>query len=669
MTQVRWEADSQRIVGIGASAGGLDALKQLVAGLPRDSGLSFVILQHLPPAQTGVLATLLAPVSPLPVSNAMPQHRLAPDSIVIVPPLTGAEIHGGAIELRPMDGGRAGHPIDLLFSSLAQVAGDRAIGIVLSGTGYDGTYGLRQILAAGGSTVVQEPATAQFDDMPRNAIAMNAATLVLAPGDIGRELASLPARTATRRPSELDRKIDSVLLARYAPAAVVVDEALDVVQFRGRTGPYLEPPPGPPQQGVLAMARAGIAGELRDALERAKRADVAVRHEGITLRDGHEFRTVNLDVTPVRTVPHGPRHFLVVFESTMDELRASRAARDQATAIVEAVPTPLVVVDGDLQIVSFNRAFADLFGGRSGDVMKLGRWHVEGLQERLLSTLRTGDGFDDLETEYSSGDRTLILQLAARRLPGAPQLLIGIADIGPLREAEQAREANRRERDAFLGAVSHELRTPLSAIMLWTEALRGFTQDDPRRADAIGAIVDATRSETQLVDDLLDLALSRTDGLGVVPEVVDGTALVRDVLANLSPAAAEKQLVLESALGEATLIADPRRLRQIVTNLVGNAIKFTPPGGTITVSLEYREHSVVLRVHDTGAGLPPDAVAHAFEPFWQADGSTTRTHGGLGIGLALVRHLVDRHGGTIAVASDAGHGTTFTVHFPMLAAR
>ena len=154
-----------------------------------------------------------------------------------------------------------------------------------------------------------------------------------------------------------------------------------------------------------------------------------------------------------------------------------------------------------------------------------------------------------------------------------------------------------------------------------------------------------------------------------MPEPLDATGVVRDVLASLSPSARENQLEVASALGETTLVADPRRLRQIVTNLVGNAIKFTPPGGTIDVSLETRDGSVVLRVHDTGEGLPPDAVAHAFEPFWQADGSTTRSHGGLGIGLALVRHLVDRHGGTISVASDAGHGTTFTVRFPLLASR
>ena len=627
MRPVRWDAAPQRIVGIGASTGGLEALRLLVAGLPHDAGMSFVILQHLPPAQMGPLATLLGPHSSLPVVEAGPRHRPRPNTIVIVPALVGAEIHDGAIELRPLEGGRLHHPIDLLFASLAQVAGDRAIGIVLSGTGSDGTYGLRQILAAGGSTIVQEPATARFDEMPRSAIAMNAATLVLAPGDIGRELASLHSRVAARHPSELERKVDGLLLARYAPASVVVDEGFELVQLRGRTGPYLEPLPGSSARDVLAMAREGIAAELRDALERARAGDIAVRHEGITLRDGRETRIVNLDVTPVRDIAHGTRQFLVVFESIVDDLRASQVARDQATAIVEAVPTPLAVVDDRLQIVSFNRAFADLFPSRTGDLLRLGHWHAPGIRERLLEALGSGEGFEHLETEHTDGDRRHLFQLAARRLPGAPQLLIGIADIGPFREAEDAREANRRERDAFLGAVSHELRTPLSAIILWTEALRGFTRDDPRTKDAIGAIAEAARSETQLVDDLLDLALSRTDGLSVVPEPLDATGVVRDVLASLSPSARENQLEVASALGETTLVADPRRLRQIVTNLVGNAIKFTPPGGTIDVSLETRDGSVVLRVHDTGEGLPPDAVAHAFEPFWQADGSTTRSHG------------------------------------------
>src|SRR3954453_23390490 len=157
MSVARWDGHSQRVVGIGASAGGLDALKQLVAGLPLDSGLAFVILQHLPPKQIGKLAALLAPASTLPVSDASSAHRLEPNTVVVVPPYTTARLYRGAITLRQVKGVRPTKPIDALFVSLAETLGDRAVGIVLSGTGDDGTAGLRQILDAHGTTIVQDP--------------------------------------------------------------------------------------------------------------------------------------------------------------------------------------------------------------------------------------------------------------------------------------------------------------------------------------------------------------------------------------------------------------------------------------------------------------------------------------------------------------------------------
>src|SRR5689334_18957355 len=179
----------QRVVGVGASAGGLDALKQLVGAVPADTGLAFVVLQHLPPSQVGQLASLLAGATTLPVIDAANGHRIEPNTILVVPPHTSACLFRGALVLRTAKpGARPRQPIDTLFSSIADVLRERGVGVVLSGTAHDGTEGLRAIRAAGGLTFAQEPSTAQFDEMPRSAIAAGVAEIVLSPAQIGDEL-------------------------------------------------------------------------------------------------------------------------------------------------------------------------------------------------------------------------------------------------------------------------------------------------------------------------------------------------------------------------------------------------------------------------------------------------------------------------------------------------
>jgi signal transduction histidine kinase len=214
--------------------------------------------------------------------------------------------------------------------------------------------------------------------------------------------------------------------------------------------------------------------------------------------------------------------------------------------------------------------------------------------------------------------------------------------------------------------VSHELRTPLSAILLWAEALRGLDDSDPRRLRAIETIEQCARAEAQLVDDLLDLALSRTSELAVKLVAVDPSVVIEAAIEAARPDADAKQIAIETTLASGPkIVADPRRLRQIASNLLGNAIKFTPEGGKVAIALARDRGAMELRVRNTGPGIPPEFISRAFEAFSQADSSSTRIHHGLGIGLALVRHFVVRQGGTIDVASlGAAEGTTFTVRIP-----
>ncbi len=1125
----------QRVVGIGASAGGLDALRQLVGKLPRDSGLAFVILQHLPPGQTGLLAGLLASTTPLPVVDVTSGHRIEPNTILVVPAHTSAALSHGALVLHTAKAGtRPELPIDGLFASLAAVLRENAVGVVLSGTQSDGTEGLRAIHAAGGLTFAQDPATAQFDDMPRAAITAGVVQTVLSPAEIGAALGALgtppervaeppglehvleqlreasgvdfssykrstierrlarrlakhqlssleaysaflvanpeearsvyedllihvteffrdgpmlemlvgrlapggdvavrvwvpgcstgeevyslamllverfgerrevqlfgsdlsehaidcarigrypesvaaqvgaerlarffkrdgdgyrinreirercifarhdlvtdppfsrldavscrnvliyldgslqrrviplfhyalnqpgflllgraesigdledlfatvdgDARLFARKPAsrpvltfplagqlgrlplrssassvytplQLQHEIDQILLARYSPPCVVVDERLDIIQFRGRTGAYLEPPPGHPEHNLLRMARPGLASELPLAVQSARRDDLPVRRANLAIGD-HRF---DLEVVPLRATDHAARHFLILFEavvaplaakltngaaapsilddrelerlrqelsatkeylhvvvtqhlattedlgvaneelqSTNEELQSSneelqtakeelqssneeletvneelaignarlgevnddlanvlasveiaiimvdierrirrftpraravmkliagdigrpiadlkptveapgldaaiakvietlvlhesevrdpdgacyrmqirpyrtsgdqirgavitfvditalRAAHDYATAIIETVPTPIVVLDDRLRIESANPAF---YAGAQPD------WSAPSLRARLDEVVATGTGFDDLEV--SRAER--LLRLGARLIPGSRSLLVGIADITERRRLERAR-------GAFLDAVSHELRTPLAAILLWAQALRSLPADDPRRAGAIETIVECVGVEARLVDDLIEVASSRSGHLNVELESIDPCPVIEAAVAALRSDADAKQIAVDVVcVPSAPIGVDPRRLRQIAVSLISNAIKFTPVGGHVWIELVRDGVGMELRVRDTGPGIAPELLATVFEPFSQGDDSRTRAHRGLGIGLALARHLVERHQGTIVASSPGyGHGTTVTVRIP-----
>ena len=1156
-----------RVVGVGASAGGLDALTRLVASLPSDAGLAVVVLQHLPPDQHPLLAELLRAATSLPVIEVGERAEIVPNTILVVPARTCAEMSNGtSLIARVLDSGeRPRLPIDWLFRSFAQVLGERAIGVVLSGTASDGTEGLRAIRDAGGVTIAQEPSTAQFDEMPRSAIAAGVVELVLAPDEIGAELGVLarsafhreprdgqagievvldqlreasgidftsykrstierrlarrlgqlhlgslteyseyltthPEESATvyedllihvteffrdspvldraiswladpprvkraqdpvriwvpgcstgeevysiamlaierlgpSRPiqlfgtdlseraietarigrypdaivarigaerlarffhrdelgyqirrevrercvfarhdlvtdppfSKLDlvscrnlliylgpklqerviplfhyaleqpgilllgsaetiggfeelfdvvdaearlyvrkiaprtsltfpqagqlgrqpwrrgpdrrstpdvvRDVDHLLLARYGPPCVLVDDNLDVVQFRGRTGTFLEPPPGQPQHNLLRMAREGLSPALRLAIDQARTTNTTARQPGLRIGEPGAERTVDLEVVPIRTSAEAGRHFLVIFEehtaegppeklaiapadrgevarlrdelaatrdfletraaqhlatseqlglaneelqSTNEELQSTneelqtakeelqstneeletlndelqhgnadlrelnddltnvlasveiamiivdtarrirrftpkaravinliggdvgrpiadlkpsvdvpgldaqiadvietlvlhesevahadgtvyrmqirpyrsldhriggaviafvditglRAARDHARAIVEAVPTPLVVLDERLRILSANHAFRTAFelAEPTGTaLLELGEWGAD-LRTHLEAVLFRGAVLDELALEFRGRDgRPRALQASARAMPSidkAARIVLGISDVTERRNLEVLRQAAALERASFLDAISHELRSPLGVILLWAHAIRELPHADPRRLQGIDTIIEAARAQSQNVDDLLDLSLARTTQLSVSLAALDPAPIVRSAVDAAMPSANAKQLAVElRAEAGLVVMADARRLEQVVSKLLSNAIKFTPPGGRVSITLERAGAAISLAIHDSGPGIPPNIHTRMFEPFSRADTSITRSHPGLGIGLSLVSNLVERHHGTIEIATDGG--TRITVRLPL----
>jgi K+-sensing histidine kinase KdpD/ActR/RegA family two-component response regulator len=228
-------------------------------------------------------------------------------------------------------------------------------------------------------------------------------------------------------------------------------------------------------------------------------------------------------------------------------------------------------------------------------------------------------------------------------------------------------EAENRLKDDFLSTVSHELRTPLNAILGWAAMLRTGSLDSGRTVRAIQAINDNATRQARLVDELLDVSRIAAGRASLDLQKIDLGEMLRGAVESVLPAA-EAQGVTVSLHAPASLHLDGdiRRLEQVFLNLLSNAVKFTPPGGRIDLRAAVSDRHVEVQVADTGIGIDPDFLPHVFDRFRQADSNTTRTHGGLGLGLSIARNLVDAHGGAIRVDSAGrGCGTTFTVTLPL----
>ena len=231
-----------------------------------------------------------------------------------------------------------------------------------------------------------------------------------------------------------------------------------------------------------------------------------------------------------------------------------------------------------------------------------------------------------------------------------------------------AEEANRTK-DQFLATLSHELRTPLTAILGWARMLRIEQLEPALVEEALTSIDKSAQAQAQLIDDLLDVSRITAGKLYLNIGEIDLQTIVRAAIDTVRPAASARNIKLQTEFDKTPvrMKADGHRLQQVVWNLLANAIKFTPPGGTVTTRLHRDGEGARLDVIDTGKGIAPEFLPHMFERFRQADSTTTRMYGGLGLGLSIVKHIVELHGGTISASSDGhGKGSTFTVALPLL---
>ena len=236
------------------------------------------------------------------------------------------------------------------------------------------------------------------------------------------------------------------------------------------------------------------------------------------------------------------------------------------------------------------------------------------------------------------------------------------------REARKEAEAANRLKDEFLATVSHELRTPLTSVVGWANMLRSGGLNAETTAHAVEVIERNAKAQAQIVEDILDMSRIITGKIRLNTQTTDPALTVTAAVETIRPAAHAKGIALVCAFDPqvGTVIVDPERLQQVAWNLLANAVKYTPQSGRVEVRLERHSGRVHLTVSDNGAGIDSTFLPYVFERFRQADSSTTREHGGLGLGLAIVRHLVELHGGTVSAASEGeGKGAAFTVSLPV----
>jgi signal transduction histidine kinase len=381
-----------------------------------------------------------------------------------------------------------------------------------------------------------------------------------------------------------------------------------------------------------------MAGSGEEALKRVLEGEFALILLDVNMPGMDGLETAEL-LRQHRNARHSP---IILVTAYADDVQS---ARGYELGVVDYIQVPVVAPVMRAKV----GVFLDLFATRAA-LARANRDLESRVAERTAELLRSNER---LQAEI---EERLRAENEREELLARERLLRG-----------QAEELSRLK-DEFLATMSHELRTPLNAIFGWITLLRTRRLDEATQARALETIERNARAQKRLIEDLLDVSRIVTGKIALELGDVAPRRIVEGAIATMQPAARAKDVSIVPALGEVTTLVrgDFARLQQVVCNLLSNAVKFTPPGGRIDVELALIADEVQISIADTGQGIKPEFLPHVFERFRQEDGSISRRHGGLGLGLAIVRHLVDLHCGTVEARSEGeGRGARFIVRLPI----
>lgn len=361
------------------------------------------------------------------------------------------------------------------------------------------------------------------------------------------------------------------------------------------------------------------------------------------------------------------------------------SAEHLLSAIIDSSDDAIVSKNLQGIVTSWNRGAQRVFGYTAQEmvgqpVTRLIPAERLGEEPEILRKLQLGERVNHFHTRRLRKDGVIIeVSLCISPVRNAKGTIVGASKIARditlemqaaalAKSAAAEAELQSRLKDEFLATLSHELRTPLQSIMGWTQLLLSGECSQEEVRQGIEVIDRNAHAQTRIIEDLLDMNRILSGKVRLDVQRVELPALIEASLETVKPAAMAKKVRLQTIIDPLAqpVSGDPGRLQQILWNLLSNAIRFTPSGGRVQVILERVNSHVEISVTDTGMGISPEFLPHVFERFRQADSSTTRRHGGLGLGLAIVRHLTELHGGTVRVKSAGeGKGTTFTLMLPM----
>lgn len=593
------------------------------------------------------------------------------------------------------------------------------------------------------------------------------------------------AFTGTR--NEIQKDVDKIIMSKFSPPGVVVNSDLEILQFRGRTTPYLEPASGQPSLNLLKMIRPELLASLRQTIQLAKQENKSLERLGLHFESDEKPQTVDFEVIPVnpKATLAKDKTFLILFkkpadvtkiksnsttknntakdsdkkpidqnqhiielrkellemkdyqqslieqyeitqeeltvaneelqstneefQSTNEEIETAKeelqSTNEELTTVNEelrvrntdltvlsddlnnllvSIEIPVLIVDGSYRVRRFSPKAKTAFNLIPSDVgrpISDIRPNFDLSLSRVILEVSESLSPKQIEVQDFSGNWLRLMvrpyKTTENKIDGA---ILSLTDIDDIKKKEkkstdaflQAEQSNHAK-DVFLATLSHELRTPLSSILTWAQLIARGKVDYEKAKLGASVIEQNAKAQNQLIDDLLDISRIIVGKLSVDIETIEPAVVIKRAIESVQPMANKKSIKLKLCTPSSTELirADPTRLQQIIWNLLTNAIKFSPEKSTINIDLKYVDENnkrfAQVKVTDAGQGIPNEFLSNIFKRFSQADGTSTRVHGGLGLGLSIVQSLVDLHNGSVKAENGGDdRGAVFTLNFPVI---